>query len=183
METICINLKIRDYNILANACKVSDKNKRDIIVAAINWQFDHLDDTCITYVPGKRRTANIRLDEVELDNLNQLAEYMNTSPAQAALISARNFINAYNENAHDYFKNDGPDIPERFVISLYPILRDVLPSFGKINAIREAIRSCANQDDLPQVQARTSGVKAVPVGLILNKKEDRQILGELNGKI
>jgi len=187
MPKVCINLRVQEFEKLAAFCKVTPYTKRDVILEAINWQFDHLEDEniCLTYMKSKRRTASITISDDDMDNLDQLAEFMNVTPAQAGLISVRNFV-AYGEEGHHEFFNCVPkqEIGTSFMVAIPHDVNEAVSAhkFSASRLIREALRTCKDVENLPLIPGRVEGVKSPTIRAYLPDESDREILLSLMSK-
>lgn len=180
---MCINLRVQEFEKLAAFCKVTKYNKKDVIMQAVAWQFDNLEDTCLTYGKSRRRTAAIIISDDEMTDLQSLADFMNCTPAQAGLISVRNFVAANEEGKVKFFDEvEMEDVPETFMVAIPTEVTDVIPTGTPTSkAIREALRLCQDAPNLPPLAKR--GKSRRPLSrAYFPKKEDREILESLMRK-
>lgn len=182
MKSICVNLRVQEYEKISGICRTTSYNKRDIISEAVGWQLDHLEGECLTYAKSTRRSAVIRLNDDELTDLKNLAQFMDCTPAQAALIATRNFVAANEDGRCDYFRNaDVAEIPENFLVTVpHDVYDAVNESGGKINGkIKEAINLCHGAKALPEISKRSEGTKRPAVRAYLPQDEIRGKLQDL----
>jgi hypothetical protein len=179
---ICVNVGMADYERLKSVCKTFSLTKRQVIIEAVNWQYDNLETSCLSYIPGARRTATLELDEVEMHNIKQLADYMQCTPAQVGLISLRNFIAANQEGTCDYFKKLGVGgVSQDFGIIIPSYICDAVTKAGlKISKeIRNCLRACAHVDKLPQLRRTKKGEGWSPKFRAYLEQDDAEIIRKL----
>lgn len=177
-----VNVGASDYERLKNICKLFRLTKRQVILEAINWQYDHLENSCLSYIPGARRTATLELDEREMYNIKQLADYMQCTVAQAGLISLRNFIAANQEGTSDYFRNLGVGgVSQDFGIIIPSYIYAAVTKAGlKVSKeIRNCVWACAHVDNLPTLRPTKKGEGKSPKFRAYLKQDDAEIIRKL----
>lgn len=179
---LCVNAGLADYERLKNICKVFSLTKRQVIIEAVNWQYDNLETSCLSYIPGDRRTATLELDEVEMHNITELAKYMQCTPAQAGLISLRNFIAANQEGTCDYFRDLGVGgVSKDFGVVIPSYINDAVTKAGlKVSKeIRNCVRACAHVDMLPALRTTKKGEGWSPKFRAYLEQGDTEIIQKL----
>jgi hypothetical protein len=177
-----VNVGLADYERLKNTCRLFNLTKRQVIIEAVNWQYDNLETSCLSYISGARRTATLELDEVEMHNIKQLADYMQCTPAQVGLISLRNFIAANQEGTCDYFKKLGVGgVSQDFGIIIPSYIYAVITKAGlKVSKeIRNCLRACAHVDSLPQLRRTKKGEGWSPKFRAYLEQDDAEIIRKL----
>ena len=185
MGNVCINLRIQDFEKLANFCKATSYTKKDIILKAIDWQFDNTDTYSVTYQKSRRRTVYVNITEDEHENIKRLAEFMNCTPAQAGLISVRNFLGASEDGAHDFFSSATKlNASENFIASIpHDVYEVVIKSkMSGSKMAMEALEFCKDLDNIAQVTKRSKGIQSPGVRIILKDEKHIEILSNLMKK-
>lgn len=179
---LCVNVGLADYERLKSICKLFSLTKRQVIIEAVNWQYDHLKTSCLSYISGERRTATLELDETEMYNITELAKYMQCTPAQAGLISMRNFIAANQEGTCDYFRKLGVSgVSQDFNLVIPNYICDAVTKAGlKVSKeIRNCIKVCAHVDKLPALQQPKKGSGRSPMYRAYLEQDDAETIRKL----
>jgi len=182
MEKVCINLRMQDFEKLSNFCKITLYNKKDVILKAIEWQFNNLEDYSLTYLKASRRTTYIYIEEDDKENLSRLAEFMHVTTAQAGLIAVRNFLGAAEEGAHTFFNAVAtPDMEPNFIITVPSKVYLAVASKGtSVNMVaKEALLHCKDLKTLEDVDRKARGTQSPTIRIILKDERHRSILAKL----
>jgi len=181
----CINLRTQETEKLSSFCRITSLTKKDVVMAAVRWQLENLNGPCLTYMKSSRRTAYIRLDGEEVSKLNQLADILNCTQAQAGLIAVRNFSGADQDGEIDFFKNaELAEVPEAFMIAVPANVVDAMKAVkGSMSGkIRDALNACDSAENLPPLSKRANGFRRINIRAYLPKSSDRELLQHLMGK-
>jgi len=175
---------MQDFEKLSNFCKVTSNTKKDVILAAIDWQFENTEQCSMTYEKSTRRTVYVNFNADEVENLSRLAKFMNATTAQAGLISIRNFLGAAEEGMHEYFKVIPAEVSDNFITTVPREVYLVVSSNEKSANVltHEALMHCKNLGTLHQTPKKSKGIQSPMVRVILKDDAHRQVILDLMTK-